>query len=160
MQETLPIRENEELAAPPDSTAEAGGEIISLILQQVSLLVISDGLLGSACTSAFVARGFSAHYGSENGQVSFDHTPNAGLEEVADRIEERTHGYDAIVLFFSVQRPPKHGWRLRGRACQVRHVELHEEALRVLAQDVCLPRRARRYSVPMRHEPTLVRGAT
>ncbi len=83
-------------------TAEAGGGVISLIPQQVNILVRSDGLLGSASAAAFVARGFSVHYGGEDGQVSFDHMPNAGLEEVADRIAGRKHDYDAIVLFLQL----------------------------------------------------------
>ena len=57
--------------ATPVLTAEAGGGVIRLIPKELNLLVISDGLLGTASTAAFVARGFPAHLGCENGQVRF-----------------------------------------------------------------------------------------
>ena len=63
---------------------------------------MSDGLRGNASTAAFVARGFPAHFGGESGQVSFAHMPNASLDEVADRIEERQQEYDATVLFLQL----------------------------------------------------------
>ena len=75
--------------ATPVLTAEAGGGTVSLIPKELSLLVISDGIRGNASTAAFVARGFRAHFGGASGQVSFAHMPNASLDEVADRIEER-----------------------------------------------------------------------
>ncbi len=64
--------------------------------------MISDGLPGRSSTAAFVARGFPAHLGGESGEVSFAHMPNASLDEVADRIEERQQEYDAIVVFLQL----------------------------------------------------------
>ena len=94
--------------ARPTSIAEAWGAIISMIPKKLNLLAISGGLLGSASASAFVARGFSAHYGSDDGQVSFDHMPNAGIEGVADRIDERKHDYVVILVLFRLNAPQGH----------------------------------------------------
>ncbi len=51
--------------------------------------MISDGLLGSASTAAFCRARVPAHFGGDDGKMSFGHMPNASLDEVADRIDER-----------------------------------------------------------------------
>ncbi len=88
------------LARRPSSPRKRGeGQLIS---KKLNLLVISYRLLGSSITAAFVARRFPAHFGGDTGQVSCDHIPNASLDEVADRVDERPQEYDAIVLFLQL----------------------------------------------------------
>ncbi len=58
--------------------------------------------------------------------------------------------YDALVLFLYISGLHNTDGDFEGEpdGVQVRLVQLHEEALQVLAQDVCLLRRARWYSLP------------
>ena len=71
-----------------------------LIPKGFDLVVFSDGLLGNAPTAAFTAKGLPAQF-SGGGAVSFDHMPNAGLDEIAEDIFGR-HDFEAVVLFLQL----------------------------------------------------------
>ncbi len=57
--------------------------------------------MGNSSTAPFVARGFSAHF-TGGGAVGLDHMPNAGFEEIADRIITRPRDHHAIVVFLQI----------------------------------------------------------